>query len=123
MPSLRKGGLLRGIRKEEMKKVRVASGSPSKKTKIAERFFVVRAPAIRQEDSKSLLCGIVNATRKAGIDSSVVFGSGTTKKVYAYSVLPSDPSKIVREAEDGTRTVGRVHNGQFRAIKSPSPGQ
>jgi hypothetical protein len=73
---------------------------------------------VRPEDKKTLVLGIVAATRKAGVDRSVVFGSGTSKKVYAYSVLPSDPSKIVREAEDGSRIIGRVRNGQIRALRA-----
>jgi len=72
-----------------------------------------------QKDGKSLLFGIVKATRKAGIDRSVVFRSGSPKRVYAYAALPSDPSKIVREGEDGTRIIGRVRNGQFRALRTP----
>jgi hypothetical protein len=37
--------------------------------------------------------------------------------VFAYSVDPADPTRIVREAADGTRTIGRLVNGRFQ----PSP--
>jgi hypothetical protein len=97
--------------------VRTSLVSPSK-AKARDRVVFASGRSVRQEDGKSLLSGIVKATRKAGIDRSVVFRSGTPRKVFAYSILPSDPSKIVREAEDGSRTIGRVRNGQFRALKT-----
>jgi hypothetical protein len=96
--------------------------SSSRKAKAQDRVVFVKGRAVPKEDGKSLLTGIVMATRKAGIDRSVVFRSGSPRRVYAYAVLPSDPSKIVREAEDGTRIIGRVRNGQFRAVKTQKAG-
>jgi hypothetical protein len=98
--------------------IRVAS---TKRKVVRVRFGSASARKPGRDDGKSLLLGIVKATRKPGINRSVVFRSGTSKKVYAYSVLPSDPSKIVREAEDGTRTIGQVRNGKFRASKTHKP--
>jgi hypothetical protein len=74
----------------------------------------------KHDDSATLVAGISKAMRKAGISRDVVFvkRGSSPKQVYVYSVLPSDTTKIVREAADGTRTIGRFSNGQFRAVKS-----
>lgn len=55
------------------------------------------------------------ALRKPGISKQAVFRGRTPERIFAYSVLPRDVTKIVREAADGTRTVGRVVGGKFRA--------
>ena len=74
---------------------------------------------MKRDDSQTLVAGISEAMRKVGIRRDAVFVKSTAsaKKVYAYFVLPSDTSKIVRESEDGTRTLGRFSNGRFRPIK------
>ena len=76
--------------------------------------------ALKRDDSGTLVIGISKAMRTAGISRDAVFAkrASRTKPVYAYFVLPSDTSKIVREAADGTRTIGRFSNGQFRAVKA-----
>jgi hypothetical protein len=59
------------------------------------------------------------ALNKPGISREAVFG--TTKggpTVYAYSVHPDDPTKLVRESVDGKRTVGRMIDGRFRAVRA-----
>jgi len=33
-------------------------------------------------------------------------------------LYPDDPSKIIREAADGTRTIGRLVGGKFRLSKA-----
>ncbi|MES2887070.1 MAG: hypothetical protein V4739_03570 [Pseudomonadota bacterium] len=58
------------------------------------------------------------ALKKPGIDRSVIFRSQAGNDVFSYSVFPGDPSKVVREAADGTVTVGRLVGGKFRAIKA-----
>jgi hypothetical protein len=56
------------------------------------------------------------ALRKPGIDKASVFRGATPQKVFAYSALPGDTSKVVRESFDGTRLVGRFGlDGRFRA--------
>jgi hypothetical protein len=54
------------------------------------------------------------ALAKPGISKASVF-RGASKKVFAYSIYSKDPSKIVRQAADGTKTIGRVVDGKFRA--------
>lgn len=75
---------------------------------------------VKRDDSETLVANISKAMRKVGIRRDAVFVTKASwaKKVYAYSVLPSDTSKIVRESADGTRTIGRFSNGQFRAVKT-----
>ncbi len=70
------------------------------------------------ESSESLLTGIARATRKPGIKRADVFRRGSGRKIYAYSVMPSDTSKIVREDAAGAKTVGKLVNGRFVALKT-----
>lgn len=55
--------------------------------------------------------------RKLGkaLSKQVVFRGHTPGKVFAYSTYPEDVTKVVREAADGTRTIGRVVGRKFRA--------
>lgn len=75
---------------------------------------------VKRDDSGTLVANISKAMRKVGIRREAVFvtKASSAKKVYAYSVLPSDTSKIVRESADGTRTIGRFSKGQFRTVKT-----
>jgi hypothetical protein len=57
-----------------------------------------------------------SALMRPGIDKKRVFQRQQgAAKVYAYSIDPTDPSRVVRESADGTRRVGRVINGKFKA--------
>jgi hypothetical protein len=56
------------------------------------------------------------ALSKPGISKHVVFHAHAPKRVFAYSVYPKDVTKVVRQSADGTRTVGRVVGGKFRAV-------
>ncbi|WP_432728770.1 hypothetical protein [Variovorax sp. W6] len=76
-------------------------------------------PEVRPEDNTTvLLKKAARALGKPGIDRSVVFRGPNAAKVYAYSAYPPDPSKIVREAADGTKVIGRMVDGRFRASKA-----
>ncbi len=92
---------------------------------LGERFVLVpvegRQPAraMRLEDSASeLVAKAVRALRKPGIDRAVVFRDATRRGIYAYSVDPADPSRVIREAADGTSTIGRLIDGRFKPVKS-----
>ena len=54
------------------------------------------------------------------IDRAVFFRKIRPTKwtVYAYSVDPTDVSRIVRESEDGTKVIGRLVGSRFVALKS-----
>src|SRR6266478_5236378 len=65
-----------------------------------------------------LLNRAAKAFAKPGFYRRVIFGSGRHSKVFAYSVYPDDPSKIIRETADGTRTIGRPVRGRFRPSRA-----
>ena len=98
-----------------------ASITPEKKpmqVKAGVRRVAFRSSA--HDDNKFFVAGISKAIRKKGIRREAIFvsRSSSPKRVYAYSILPSDTSKILRESADGSITVGRYRNGQFRALKA-----
>lgn len=93
---------------------------------LGERFVLVpvegRQPAraMRVEDSAAeLVAKAVRALKKPGIDRAVVFRDASRRRgIYAYSVDPADPSRVIREAADGTSTIGRLIDGRFKPVKS-----
>gem|GEM_PF-4577099 len=103
------------------KGMRVAVTAPSRSKTL--KVSVVRA---KQDTSnktpagstKALLSGISKTIRRPGLRRDAIFlvTNGKARKVFAYSVLPSDTSKIVREARDGSRAIGRFTNGRFRVV-------
>lgn len=75
-----------------------------------------RADVSPQENASSLFAKLAKVIAKPGTSRSQVFRSGSGRRVYAYSVFAADPSKLVREDAKGTKTVGRLVNGRFRAV-------
>jgi hypothetical protein len=73
---------------------------------------------LNHEKASTLIAKIATATRKPGAERAAIFRSRIGKKVYAYSVCPTDLSKIVREDVEGNRMVGHLVNGRFRALHS-----
>lgn len=74
---------------------------------------------LHSESSESLAEKAGKALSKPGLSRESVFGTvakGGRHAIYAYSVLPSDPTKIVRESFDGQKTIGRVVGGSFRKL-------
>lgn len=69
----------------------------------------------QSDEAEVIVRKLGKALSKPGISKQVVFRSHTSGKVFAYSAYPEDVTKVVREAADGTRTVGRVVGGKFRA--------
>lgn len=80
-----------------------------------------RPPAVPPKDQASKL---VQKTAKAlstpGISESVVFTGNRSngRPVYAYSIDPTDVSRVLRRAADGSIQVGRLVNNQFRRVRS-----
>ena len=70
-----------------------------------------------KESSTVLVQKVGQALKKPGIDKKVVFRDNRTG-VYSYSTYPSDPTKVMREAADGTKRIGRLVNGKFVAAKT-----
>ena len=76
--------------------------------------------AVRDADQASnLVPRIARALKSPGIDRSVIFTKirPTKLTVYAYSVDPNDVTRIVRESEDGSKTVGHLVGNRFRPLK------
>jgi hypothetical protein len=89
-----------------------------------EGFALVRvrrkkkAAAVLPEDrATALVAKLGRALKNPGIDRGVVFGEGQTD-VFSYSAYPADPSKLVREAADGTKRIGRLVGGKFVPTKA-----
>ena len=66
-------------------------------------------------ESARLLAAAGSALSRPGISRSSVFGSGR-KNVFAYSLDPKDPTRFIREAQDGTRRIGKMVNGKFKVL-------
>lgn len=66
---------------------------------------------IQREVGGTLLMQTERALRQPGVARGSVF---TVSGVSSYSAYARDPSMIVRESRDGTKTVGRLVNGRFR---------
>ena len=78
------------------------------------RMKRVVAQPRESETASVLIKKIGQALQSPGIGRNVVFPNGITKRLYAYSVDPDDPSRILRKARDGSRSVGRFVDGRFR---------
>lgn len=72
-----------------------------------------KAAAVRQADRASVLVAKAGrALSKPGIDRHVVF-KGNQSRIFSYSTDPADPLRLVREASDGTKRVGRLVGAKF----------
>jgi hypothetical protein len=70
------------------------------------------------ETTAALARKLGRALNKPGISREAVFGKTDGRRtVYAYSVHPDDPTKLVRESADGKRTVGHMIDGKFRVCE------
>ena len=78
------------------------------------RFQEARSSTKRSEEARTLVGATAKALRRPGIKKSAVFKGGGTA-VFAYSVDPGDPKRIVRRSGAGKRTVGRLVDGRFRS--------
>lgn len=77
-----------------------------------------KAEAVSTNDTASVLVKRVGeALKKPGIHKQVVFRDNKTG-IYSYSAYPKDPTKVVREASDGSKRIGRLVNGRFVATKT-----
>lgn len=92
---------------------------------LGDRFFLVRvgastkkASAPREGEAATVLVTRAGqALKKPGIGRETVFKPGRAP-VFAFSVDPSDPSRVIREAADGSRKTGRLVNGRFLPVKA-----
>jgi hypothetical protein len=80
--------------------------------KTSKSSTAAKAP---KDESARLLAAAGSALARPGISRSAVFGEGR-KNVFAYSLDPQDPTRFIRESQDGTRRVGKMVNGKFRVL-------
>ena len=78
------------------------------------QFQDSKIPTRRSEEARTLVGETAKALGQPGIKKSAVFKLGAPE-VFAYSVDPGDPKRIVRRSGAGRRTVGRLVDGRFRA--------
>ena len=88
-----------------------------------DQLVLVRTPSgVRSAEPKQrpssetrvLIKKVGSALNNPGIKPKAVFKGGSTR-VFAYSVDPKNPDRIVRKSAAGVRTIGRVKNGRFKA--------
>lgn len=65
----------------------------------------------------------LGALSNPGIAHAAVFRGSRAAQVSSYSIWPTDPTKMVREQADGTRTIGRLVGGRFRALHTDKPNR
>jgi len=98
-------------------KAEAASGAAHACGRVVRRRLVAER---EEERASNLVPKIGRALRKSGIDRDVLFQKlrPTRMTVYAYSIDPTDVTRIVREAEDGSKTVGRLVGRRFVPLKA-----
>ncbi len=76
--------------------------------------FKTAAKAKSSEEARFLVKKAGKALKHPGISKKAVFRRGLTG-VFAYSVDPANPKKLMRRSQDGKRTIGRFFEGRFKA--------
>jgi hypothetical protein len=82
----------------------VRMGSP-RKGRVATR---------RSDEADVMVRKVGKALSKPGISKVAIFQSPVAGTIFAYSVDPFDATKVVREAADGTKRIGRSVAGKFK---------
>lgn len=100
------GGTIIQTPRSDMVIVRVGKVHPDKKV-------------AADQMANTLVPKMVGVFKKLGVDRTAVFRSHTGKPVYAYSLDPKDPSRIIKEDRAGKQTIGRMAtDGTFKAARS-----
>jgi hypothetical protein len=107
---------------------KAAAVAETKLPTFSENLMLVRKgkkpkPALLKpkEVTGTLVAEMLDALSSPGLAHSVVFRGLKSGQVSSYSIFPSDPTKVVREHADGTRTLGRLVGGRFRALPASKP--
>lgn len=76
---------------------------------------VTETPA--DQEAGPLLLKVGKALSKPGVRREAVFGTQPKKNFYAYSLDPTDPTRMVREDAEGNKSIGRMVDGKFRKLR------
>jgi hypothetical protein len=68
----------------------------------------------RADQAGAMLRKAARALTKPGINKLSIFKGRNLSKIFAYSADPHDASKVVQEASDGTRRVGKAVGRKFK---------
>ena len=86
---------------------------------ISTDFRIIRTDRLKapgavahREQAGILVDKAVKALSKPGLKRDAVFHKAG---IYAYSLDPRDPTKVVRESSTGKKQVGRLVEGKFKA--------
>jgi len=98
-------------------KAEASLGAPCSTGRVARRRLVAER---EEERASNLVPKIARAFREPGAEREALFRKlrPTRMTVYAYSIDPTDVTRIVREAEDGSKTVGRIVGKRFVPLKT-----
>lgn len=106
-------------------KLSAAQFRSAKKLPIGDDFVLVKISNaieahVKPSDQAVVLVSKAGAAlRSPGISRGSVFRGATPQKVFAYSAAPDDAGMLVREAQDGTRQVGKIGaDGRFRVLRN-----
>lgn len=106
-----------------LKRWKVGAEPTEHAVQIGTDWLLVRQPGAKTRKSvpkkdraSELLPKAGRALNKPGIARSTVFGESGNTGVYAYSACVDEPGKIVRESADGTKAVGILVGGKFKAL-------
>ena len=83
--------------------------------RIGERFDKLKV--LPKEQASVVVANVAKAIARPGLTRAQIF-QGASGKVYAYSLYPQDPSKLVREDASGHKVLGRFIGGRFRPLSS-----
>ncbi|MBN8506000.1 MAG: hypothetical protein J0L58_16145 [Burkholderiales bacterium] len=72
--------------------------------------------ALPADRASHLVSKAGKALGKPGLPKEAVFTG--SKRIYAFSIDTSDPTRLIREAPDGKRQTGRMVNGRFQPTKA-----
>ncbi len=67
------------------------------------------------DGAKVVVKKVGKALGRPGIKRESVFKKGAVGSIFAYSVDPEDPTRVIRESFDGTVRSGRLVDGKFKA--------
>ena len=69
----------------------------------------------KMDGARMLVLKAAQALEHPGLVRGAVFRKTRPSSVFAYSIYSKDPTKVVREAANGKRVIGRLISGKFKS--------